>query len=388
MKKFFKLGILANELFSTQIGRMGGFGWAVQQLSRCFSQPDECGVEPVLLMGERMRTNESLPTFVHGVRVIWLKNSFPAWAKEVRQEGIDVLLTIDYRPNYRAFFALLPRTPVVVWVRDPWDREDRKRIATLRVPDDNAQPQGVLPPNTQSISAVVTLSNWIKRRLVFAVTTPALIPKIRDTYRVDQPEVIVLPNIIKPYTGSPDKSARPTVAFLARLDPVKRPWLMIELARRFPDVDFVVMGQSHFQGAGSWQLTDIPTNIKMIGHADEHSKLQHLASAWLLLNTSIHEGLSVSFLEALACETPIISSVNTENVVSRFGRYVGEWSGTGMDGLTAFEDALRDLLNHHEERKHLGRSGREWVEQTHSQTTFMQAFTSCCQLLSGDKARD
>src|SRR5215472_16223492 len=47
-----KLGIVANEIFSTDVGRMGGFGWAVQQVSQCFAEDPTLGVEVVILMGE------------------------------------------------------------------------------------------------------------------------------------------------------------------------------------------------------------------------------------------------------------------------------------------------------------------------------------------------
>ena len=32
VRKRLKLGLLTNELFSQDLGRMGGFGWAVQQV--------------------------------------------------------------------------------------------------------------------------------------------------------------------------------------------------------------------------------------------------------------------------------------------------------------------------------------------------------------------
>lgn len=380
-----KVGIIANELYSPEVGRMGGFGWAVQQIARCFSSDPALAVEPVLLMGERARV-ASPPTVLHGARVLWLTDSVRVWARRLWQEKFDVLLSIDYRSNYRAFFLLLPLTPIIVWVRDPRDKADHRRIATLRVPDDETvPPQGVQRPNTHSLSTIATLSKLLGRPLTFAVTTPALIPKISDTYRVRQASVSVLPNIVMPHMGTIQKAERPTVAFLGRLDPIKRPWLAIELARRLPEVEFVVMGQSHFDGPGSWQPGNVPGNIRLLGHADEKMKQRFLASAWLLINTSIHESLAISFLEALACEVPLVSCVNPENIVSRFGEWVGPLEGTGMEGLPAFEAAIKNLLAHHLHRQEIGRQGRAWVENTQSQAGFFLAFSAICNQLSTAK---
>ena len=40
------------------------------------------------------------------------------------------------------------------------------------------------------------------------------------------------------------------------LDPIKRPWLFAEIAKHFPDVEFLFLGQSHFRGEGAWEIRD------------------------------------------------------------------------------------------------------------------------------------
>src|SRR5262249_7864598 len=146
-------------------------------------------------------------------------------------------------------------------------------------------------------------------------------------------------------SGHAQKSPSPTAVFLGRLDPYKRPWIAVELARRFPEVTFLFLGQAHFSGAGSWEPVDLPPNVKLLGHTVGAEKEAALAAAWVLVNTSIHEGLAVSFLEALAWETPILSCQDSEGVSSRFGLYVGRWDGTGLESLPTFASALRRLLD-------------------------------------------
>ena len=40
------------------------------------------------------------------------------------QRKLDLILSIDYRIGYRRLFKILPRTPIIVWVRDPRPPED------------------------------------------------------------------------------------------------------------------------------------------------------------------------------------------------------------------------------------------------------------------------
>ena len=117
--------------------------------------------------------------------------------------------------------------------------------------------------------------------------------------------------------------------FLARLDPYKRPWLFVELARAFPDAEFVMVGQSHFSGPGSWEP---PTrrDLRLAGNLSGEEKLRELDAAWVLVNSSPHEALAVSFQEALASRTPLLACVDTEGVVSRFGVSVGPVPGDGL----------------------------------------------------------
>jgi glycosyltransferase involved in cell wall biosynthesis len=164
-----------------------------------------------------------------------------------------------------------------------------------------------------------------------------------------------------------------TVVYLGRLYPIKRPWLFFELARAMPDIEFVCLGQAHLTGEGSWSPGAVPDNLRMLGRLDGLAKIEVLASAWVLVNTSIHEALPMSFLEALACETPIVSCQPAGDLVDRYGIYVGRWDGTGQDGLPAFQQGVRRLLDDTELRGRLGRNGREWVAGTHNAPRFLAA---------------
>ena len=373
------LGIVANEFFEPTIGRMGGFGWAARQVARFFRTHPTLGVDVSFISRELRAGPSSADLTVHGSRLIPMSEKLLSYARMLRRERFDLLLTIDYRPSYQRLLLLLPFTPVIVWVRDPRTPEDAARVAGIRIPGQpDVQPRGLRSPCCTSLSSLATLSAWLHRPLMLATTSPFLRSKIEGAYNIRTKDSMLLPNIIDLDPVDSGKSPTPRVAFLGRLDPYKRPWLFAKLARQFPQVEFLFLGQAHFRGPGAWRPDNLADNIHMLEHVGEVEKRRILTSAWVLVNTSHHEGLAVSLLEALACETPLLASVDPERVVSRFGIYVGDWSGTGEEGLPHFVAGLSRLLEDKALRLGLGKRGRAWVQRVHSAQEFVSAFGALC----------
>jgi glycosyltransferase involved in cell wall biosynthesis len=374
-----KLGIVANEFFHPEFGGAGGFGWAARQVANLFNEHPEHGVEAVFLNRTLPSGSRDAVARVHGTPLMMRDERRVSSLRRLRAERFDLLLMIDYRPSYRFFAGALPRTPIIVWVRDPRPPEDVRKIATLRIPGaGDTWPQGIDEIDCTSLSKIVSASRLLARPLLFAAHSQTMAAKIPATYGTTPPEVFILPNIIELNPDGIPKSLRPRVVFLGRLDPIKRPWLFAQLAEQFPDVEFLFMGRAHFEGAGAWQPVDLPANVQLLGHLDGAEKLKTLASAWALINTSIHESRAISFLEALACETPLISCQNPSDLVSRFGFYVGRWDGDGRDGLPQFGAALKRLMEDTETRVRLGKEGRAWVSETQSRERFLSAFRALC----------
>lgn len=374
-----KLGIVANEFFDETLGRMGGFGWAARRAAEIFRRDPSLGVDPVFLTGELRARDGVRELEAHGTRLILRGPSRLANLRRVRAEKIDLLLSIDYYVNYRFLFRALPRTPIVVWCRDPRPPEDWAKIQTLRIPGaEQEQPQGIEYLDRTSLAGIVHESRFFLRPVWFATPAPPLAPKLEGAYGIEPDELFFLPNVLELGRRPIPKSGRPRVVFLGRLDPYKRPWLFVELSARFPDVEFLFLGRAHFSGEGAWEPRALPSNVRLMGHVGEEEKEQLLGSAWALVNTSIHEGLAVSFLEALACGTPLVSCQDPAGIVSRFGIFVGRFDGSGIDGLPSFAAALEQLLGDEELRGRLGSGGREWVRDTHTLERFLATFRRLC----------
>jgi glycosyltransferase involved in cell wall biosynthesis len=375
-----KIGIIANEFGDPRYGRMGGFGWAARETARLFLARPNLGVQPVFLAGEPyLALGSDLPLEIHGVRLVPPPRS-DTDAVRAEPEAVDLLLTIDWRPGYVVHTLERPRVPLVVWIRDPRGPQETERVRAIRVPGmPDRVPEGLAPIDCTSLAAVTKRSHEEGRRFALASPEPSLIARVSGAYGISNARLEMLPNPIALPTGSPAKRPVPTVAFLGRLDPVKRPWLVYALARRLRHVDFLVLGRPHFAGPGGWTPpSKCLENVHSLGYVDGEEKARLLAEAWLLVNTSAHEALPVSFLEALACETPLAAFVDTGGVVSRFGICAGPSSGTGEGELDSLHAAVVRLLEDEPLRARLGRLGRAWVERTHGIERFLASFARLC----------
>jgi glycosyltransferase involved in cell wall biosynthesis len=367
------VGIVSNEFFDAGLGRMGGFGWAARRSAECFAQHPELGLEPLFLAGAG-ELEESRERSSNGTPLLRFEGT-RAYRRSVRSARARVLLTIDYRPGFLPVLDSLPAVPLVVWIRDPRTSEDIERIATLRLPSSDAAPAGLARFDLTSLADVVESRRSSGMGVVVAATAPGLArPRLEATYGLDAEDLELLPN---PLDVAPDglpRAEHPRVVFLGRIDPIKRPWIFVELARRMLHVEFVVAGGSYQSGPGAWEPTSPPENLRVLGHVDGEEKTRLLASAWALVNCSIHESLPISFLEALHCATPVVSCQDPEGVTSRFGAFVGRWDGSGEDAVDAFVDALGSLLDDRDRRESLGEAGRAWARATHTRARFVETF--------------
>jgi len=156
------------------------------------------------------------------------------------------------------------------------------------------------------------------------------------------------------------KAARPTVCYVGRLDRRKRPELFMALARRFPDIDFIVIGEAQNEAYGRELEARFggADNLSMAGFIDQFSSSRFtdiLCTAWIMVNTAAREGLPNVFLEAAAHGCAIVSPHDPDQLTSRFGHRC-------VDG--DFGSAITRLIETDRWRT-LGEAGRAHVIETH-----------------------
>jgi len=376
------VGVVANEFFDPQVSRTGGFGMSTKMIGEFFKSHPELGVRIVFIYASPSQSYKQSsirrggPFYVWGWPLITIDSD-----AQFKKTRFDFFLTIDYRTDYRKVLntyqgGQAAATPVIIWARDPRTRQQIFNIENIRLP---AEPD-LVPAGCGSALATdagVLFNQSSSRRIAIGVTwLQALRDRLWEAYLIPLVgNVFSLPNILDYIEPVGTKASHPTVIFLARLDPYKRPWLMFELAKAFPHVQFLVVGRSHFEGRGSYQVDfgQFP-NVRSFQHMDGLEKARMLTEAWFLVSTSAHEGVAISYLEALKCETPLLGMVDPGGLVSEYGIFAGEFGGTGLNGLNALKRGFQHLLTNHELRARLGRAGRQHVLATHSGEHFFNAF--------------
>jgi glycosyltransferase involved in cell wall biosynthesis len=177
--------------------------------------------------------------------------------------------------------------------------------------------------------------------------------------------------------GTPPKEDK--IIFLGRLEAQKRVWIVCEIAKAMPKYQFYILGAT---GKGRDEAANAETlepyrnfdgsskirNLHFVGHVDGDAKSLHIKKAKLLLNTSIWEGIPVSWLEALSYGTLIVASFDRDDIVARHGTFVGEVMGDGTDpaDLLKFTAAIEYWMTHDSERISTAQRAIDFVRTRHS----------------------
>jgi glycosyltransferase involved in cell wall biosynthesis len=102
---------------------------------------------------------------------------------------------------------------------------------------------------------------------------------------------------------SPHQNAKLTVGILGRITAARNPKLFNEIALRFPDYNFVWIGDGELNA-----LITAP-NIQITGWLlDKNIVFKTLNSIDIYLQTSLWEGLPIAVLEAMVLEKPVIAT--------------------------------------------------------------------------------
>ena len=150
---------------------------------------------------------------------------------------------------------------------------------------------------------------------------------------------------------------RLVVAGLGRLHPQKNWPLFLQVAARFPEVDFVVAGTGP---EGGDLRRGAPGNVRFIGFRDSR---EVLAAADVFMLTSDYEGMPMTLLEAMACGVPsVVSDVDGCREIL----HDGEGGVTARPGdADDFSAKLGAFLSDADWRAEQGKLARERVLRDH-----------------------
>jgi glycosyltransferase involved in cell wall biosynthesis len=157
--------------------------------------------------------------------------------------------------------------------------------------------------------------------------------------------------------GTHPPNNRPTVLFVGSLRPFKGPKLVIEAARRFPDADFVIVGDGVLLSELRADSANLP-NVVMTGPLDAADVRRHFQKADVFFFPSCWEGSPKVLAEAAACGLPVIARSD----------YEPETILNGKTGILSADEpgllrALQTLLDDAGLRRSMGQAGRKHILQ-------------------------
>jgi glycosyltransferase involved in cell wall biosynthesis/GT2 family glycosyltransferase len=209
------------------------------------------------------------------------------------------------------------------------------------------------------VDRYIAVSSNLARRLASTPLFPER--KIRIIPNAVRAEIFAL---ARTETRASRADRRPVVLTLARLDRQKGLPVLLEAASRIPEARFLIAGEGPERPALEAEIRrlDLGGRVTLLGHRDDAPRL--LADCDLFVLPSLHEGLPVSVLEAMAAGRPVVATA------------IGGTNQAVVDGetglLVAAGDAealamkIREVLADPDLAHRLGEAGRRRVAREFS----------------------
>ncbi len=224
----------------------------------------------------------------------------------------------------------------------------------------------------RQIDVRVAVSDVVRSRLLACGTPESHISMVRNGVDLER---------FRPSMETAPPHARKQILFAGRLDPIKRPSLLVDIAgellslRKKADFVFVVAGEGPEASSVQAQVRRkaLQGIFEFLGHVEDMPPV--IAAADIVLLPSRSEGMPLIVLESLACSTPVVASkvgAIAELVDSSCGVLIEPASGEA----SAFAVAIDRLLNHPDLCRQMGEAGRKKVAAEYDLRRARQAYAS------------
>ncbi|WPX39855.1 glycosyltransferase [Akkermansia sp. N21116] len=358
-----RVALIVDEFFGAAGTAFGGYGFLARNLIAKYLPCEEIELEVVLNENKKIR---KVKKFVidNGINVYILPSGKKAKDFFFKKD-YDIYLSIEMTTDILKYDDD-PKNHLICWIQDPRPWSDWQELQTVQI----------FPEPCYWNSSIYDLvSYWYyTNRVTFVSQGYFLNDKAKILYRLPKDAIIkYMPNPIDANNVWQEKED--SVIFVGRIESVKRGWLFCEIAKLIPDLKFYMVGQAFRDKEKNQNIMDkyssIP-NLHFLGHLEGGDKYKYLSKSKILVNTSIHEALPITFLEALSCGTLLVSCQNPEDLTQKFGNYIGPVMGDGFDSVPLFVNAIRDLLSDSVRYNRMSMDAVNYINNVHSVDEFQK----------------
>lgn len=367
-----RIALIINEFFGGAKTQYGGYGKLARDYICKYLNKGFLGIDIKIdvILGTAGRRIIARRYVVDGINLYKL----PKWdffAKRfLKRKNYDIYLSIELVDERVLLLEQDNNKKLILWIQDPRPWYEWEEINTVQLLTEECYYR-------QEIYDAV--HDWYqKNKVIFVSQAEFLNKKAIDLYELDNDVPIkYLPNPIEIdhafNVSSYEKKDQ--IIFLGRIDSVKRGWLFCEIAKQLPEYDFFVLGKYQHESDRMKSIlgeyNKLP-NLTFVGHVDGDVKIQFLKDAKILVNTSIHEALPVSFLEALSYGTLLVSNRNPDNLTEKFGVWTGDVLGDGWDKIPLYTQAIKKIMEDESQRKKLSEKAIEYIKSIHNIEDFQK----------------
>jgi glycosyltransferase involved in cell wall biosynthesis len=167
-------------------------------------------------------------------------------------------------------------------------------------------------------------------------------------------------------------SERTYIAWVGVFKDQKNLPALLNIINKLPSREFRIAGTFNYTYSNDIKKTvsDITNckNVRMLGYITRNEVIPFLAGASVLLNTSLYEGFSNTFLESFAAGTPVITNcIDPDNIITNNGL------GIVTQSYDQIPDKLTEII-YRSDYNQMARRCRDYVLKNHDRTKIAEIF--------------
>lgn len=368
-----KIALLIDEYFGGANTAFGGYGFLARYYIAKYINGHD--IELNVILGQSRKIHEVEENIVDNVKIYRLPAKSNIIKNWLRKQNYDLFCSIELtNPSYK-ILRYVKHKNLLLWIQDPRPESVWKKIReTMSLALDPCIVDSRVPRLIRKL--------YRQNRVKFISQGISLIPLAEKLYNVNltQNTKVVRNPINIDYNFKFDlKAKKQQVIFLGRLEPQKRAWIFCEIAKNLPQYEFIVLGRFFRDEEKNKKLLENYidngiNNLHFKGLVEGDEKMKIIKESRLLINTSIWEGIPISWLEALQYGTLIVSDLNNENLPSNFGKFIGTFNGDGFDSVDKFCKEIVEMMTDDSLYESKALQAIDYVRANHGVETFINSF--------------